>query len=108
MNGEWLGATDPDKLNGCPMTEGGGQSGVTGDQWRRKRFCEGQVGRVIGGDVVTKRPNAREKQVMRVANYRQVRQVVQRLFSSLRCQFPCQYVPPQDLSYLKINQMRRM
>lgn len=45
---------------------------------------------------------------MRVANNRQIRQVCQCLFPSLRRQFPNQHVPPQDLSYLKINQMRRM
>ena len=45
---------------------------------------------------------------MRVANNRQICQVGQCLLPSLRRQFPNEYVPPQDLSYLKINQMRRM
>ena len=45
---------------------------------------------------------------MRVANNRKICQVGQCLLPSLRRQFPYQYVPPQDLSYLKINQMRRM
>ncbi len=54
----YLCAVGLDKLNCGPMTGCGGQSGVTGKQWCRQRFCERQVHSIISGDIVTECPNA--------------------------------------------------
>ncbi len=57
---------------------------------------------------MSKSPNARKKEVMRVTKNRKIGEISQGLLSALRCQFTSQHVPPKDLRDLQIQEVRRV
>lgn len=82
--------------------------GVAGQQRRIERFGERHVSAVIGGQRRAQLPDSREQLAMRVPLDDEVLKIVESLLGAFRRDVFELNQPPQRLSDLYIEQMRRM
>ncbi len=90
------------------MAGGGGQTSVARQQWCVERFGQSDIGSVISRQIVPQRPNAGQKEIMRISYQGKVRQVRERHATALAVDFAIRGVAPDNLSNFHIEQMRRM
>jgi len=90
------------------MARRGGQSRVCREERRAESFGERQVHGVAGRDIVAKRLDSGEKNIVAVPGYVQVGEVGHRPLGSRRVKNARRVVPPKYLRDLQVQQMRRV
>ena len=70
------------------MARSGGEAAVAGDQGCVQRLGQGDIGGIIGGQVVPQRPDPRRQQIVGITPNRQVGQVGERGPAAAPCQDP--------------------
>ena len=83
-------------------------SGIARDQSGIELLRQRHIGRVIGGKIVSKLPNAGQQYKMRISRQTKIQQVLNCLSGAVRgnCAFACQ--APQHLRDLNVDQVRRV
>ncbi len=87
------------------MSGSRGKGGIAREQWRSKGFREGDVGCVVGRDIVTQLPDSGQQQIMRITGQGEVREVFKRLEASRWIEFTGQGVAAKDLRNFEIEQV---
>ena len=94
-------ATEPsDEFDLCVMPGSRCQGRIAREQWCGKGSCQGDVGCVVGGDVVTQFPDSGQQQIMRIAGQWEVCEVFKRLAATRRIELAGQGVTAKDLRNL--------
>ena len=90
------------------MTAGSREAAIQGDQRRRQGFREREVGGIVGGDGLTKLPDAWQQNVVGVACQIQSAEVVERPTASGFVDGTRPQVATQHLCHFQIQEVGRM
>jgi hypothetical protein len=94
---------DVGMMSGC-----GGELGIARQQRCVKGFCQGNIGRVVGGHIVAELPDSGQKQIMRVTGQRKVGEVFHGLKTPGCIEFAGKRLTTKDLGDFDIEQAGRM
>ena len=90
------------------MARGRSEPAVTGEQCGAELLGEDNVGRVIGGEIVTTPPNLGQQQKMRVSRHTQGQEIVYSLIRTLCGDRSFPHQTPKYLGDLEIEEVRSM
>ncbi len=90
------------------MAARGGEAPVAGEQGRVERFGEGDVGGVMGREVVPKLPDARKQEIVGISTQREVGEVGESHAPARSVDLAGGRIPAEQLRYFDIHQMGRV
>lgn len=90
------------------MPGGRGKGLIEREQWRSKGFRQGDVGCVVGRDIVTQFPYSGQQQIMGITGQVEVCEVFKRLEASRWIELAAQGVTAKDLRNFEIEQVERV
>jgi hypothetical protein len=88
------------------VTRCGCDPAIAGEQRSVEDLGERHVNRIVRGECRTELPDARKKEIMRIAIQREAAKILKRFLPSLLRQCPVADIAAQDLGYFDVEEVR--
>src|ERR1700722_4824468 len=101
----WI-ARPSHQLDPCVMTGRSGETSITCEQRSIERFGKGDVGGIIGREIVSQIPDTRQKESVRISMQGKIREVGESRTATFAIDFSLRRISPDHLRDFDVEQMR--